>query len=367
MLISIINTVLIVSGISGVLALLLVIAEHFFANYGECEIDINNGKKKLQVKGGSSLLSTLNENKIYIASACGGRGSCGFCKCKVSDGGGPLLPTEKPFLDAKEIKDNYRLACQVKIKENIKIEIPESIFNIKKFKGKVGKITDLTYDIKELTIKLIEPDRIDFKAGQYVQLEAPRYEKTKQAVTRAYSISCNPDLEGYVQLIIRRVPKGICTTYVFDYLKKGDDINLTGPFGDFYIQGTDADMIFIAGGSGKAPIKSMVEYLLAHGTNRRMVYFFGARTPQDLYYTELFKEYEKKLPDFSYVPILSRPEKNSDWTGKTGYIPIYFKEYITNPKNTEAYLCGSPGMIAAVVKGLKEYGVPEDKIYYDSF
>jgi len=168
----------------------------------------------MQVKGGSSLLSTLNENKIYIASACGGRGSCGFCKCKVSDGGGPLLPTEKPFLDAKEITNNYRLACQVKIKENIKIEIPESIFNIKKFKGKLEKITDLTYDIKELTIKLIEPDRIDFKAGQYVQLEAPRYEKTKQAVTRAYSISCNPDLKGYVQLIIRRVPKGICTIFL---------------------------------------------------------------------------------------------------------------------------------------------------------
>ena len=367
MLLAIIKTTLIVAGISGILALLLVIAEHFFANYGECEIDINKGKKKIKIKGGSSLLSTLNENKIYIASACGGRGSCGFCKCKVTTGAGPLLPTEKPFLSPKEINDNIRLACQVKIKEDIKIEIPESIFNIKKFRAKVEKIKDLTYDIKELTIKLIEPETIAFKAGQYVQLEAPKYEKSKQAITRAYSISSSPDLKGYIQLIIRRVPEGICTTYVFDYLKEGDNINLTGPFGDFYIQDTNADMLFIAGGSGKAPIKSMVEYLSAHKINRRMVYFFGARTTKDLYFTELFAEYEKKLPDFTYVPVLSQPKEDENWQGRKGYIPLYFKEFIKDPKNTEAYLCGSPGMIAAVVKGLKENGIPEEKIYYDSF
>ncbi|MCD4818173.1 MAG: 2Fe-2S iron-sulfur cluster binding domain-containing protein [Candidatus Cloacimonetes bacterium] len=364
---SILNTVLIVSGISGFLALLLVVAEHFFANYGECEIDINKGKKIIKVKGGSSLLSTLNENKIYLASACGGRGSCGFCKCTVNSGAGPLLPTEKPFLSNVEIKENVRLSCQVKIKEDIKIEIEESIFNIRKFKGKVEKIVDLTYDIKELTIKLIEPNDVSFKAGQYVQLEAPKYEKSKQPISRAYSISCTPEMKGYIQLIIRRVPEGICTTYVFDYLKENDVINLTGPFGDFLIQETDADMIFIAGGSGKAPIKSMVEFLTAKNCERRMVYMFGARTQKDLYFTEMFENFENKLANFKYVPVLSQPEKDSDWQGRTGYIPKYFDEFIINPKNTEAYLCGSPGMLSAVVKVLKQKGVPEDKIYFDSF
>jgi Na+-transporting NADH:ubiquinone oxidoreductase subunit F len=366
MITGIINTVVIVSGISGILALLLVIADMLFANYGECKININ-GKKELTVKGGSSLLTALNENKIYLASACGGRGSCGFCKCKVTDGGGPLLPTEKPFLVQDEIEKSIRLSCQVKVKEDISIDIPEDIFNIKKFKTKVVEIKDLTYDIKELTLKLIEPDQIDFKPGQYMQLEAPPYEKSKQAVSRAYSIS-NPGFQkDIVQLIIRYVPDGICTTFVFNYLKKGDNVNITGPFGDFLIQDTEADMLFVAGGSGKAPIKSMVEFLKEKQSTRRMVYLFGAQTKKDLYYTELFEQYEKELENFTYVPVLSKPTEECNWEGKCGYIPPFFPEYIKDPKNTEAYLCGSPGMIAAVTKGLKENGVPENKIYYDSF
>jgi Na+-transporting NADH:ubiquinone oxidoreductase subunit F len=363
----VLQTVLIVSGITGLLAFLLVIAEYFFANYGECEIDINKGKKNLKVTGGSSLLSTLDENKIYLASACGGRGSCGFCKCKVTAGGGPILPTEKPFLNESELQNNIRLSCQVKIKEDIQIQIPESIFNIRKFKATVQKVEDLTYDIKQLTLKLIEPDSINFKAGQYIQLEAPRYKKSKQPVSRAYSISSSPSHTDYIQVIIRRVPDGICTTYVFDFLKEGEMINFTGPFGDFFIRDTEADMLFVAGGSGKAPIKSMVEFLDEQASQRRMVYMFGARTTKDLYYTELFNDYEEKLKDFTYVPVLSQPEENSGWKGKTGYIPPYFKEFLRDPKNTEAYLCGSPGMIAAVTKSLIENGVPNEKIYYDSF
>jgi len=366
MLISIVYTILIFSAISGILAFLLVIADLLFANYGECTININN-KKELKVKGGSSLLDLLNENKIYLASACGGRGSCGFCKCNVISGGGPLLPTEKPFLNPEETKENMRLACQIKVKEDIKIKIPEDIFNVKKYKAEVKEIVDLTYDIKELTLKLIEPDSIDFKAGQYVQFVAPPYEKSKQAVSRAYSISSSPDNNDHIQLIIRLVPDGICTTYVFEYLKVGDKVDFTGPFGDFFIRDTKADMLFVAGGSGKAPIKSMVEYLFKRNSNRRMVYMFGARVRKDLYYVDYFKEFEKKLPDFTFVPVLSQPTEECEWKGKCGYIPPFFPEYIKDPSKTEAYLCGSPGMIAAVVKGLKENGVPEDKIYYDSF
>lgn len=360
------QTVFIISVITGFLALLLVIAEALFANYGECRININ-GKKELVVKGGSSLLSTLNDNKIFLASACGGRGSCGFCKCTISSGAGPLLPTEKPFLSEKEISAGVRLSCQVKVKQDLSIKIPEEIFNVRKFKAKVSNITDLTYDIKELTLQLVDPDSISFKAGQYVQLESPAYEKSRQPVQRAYSISSNPNLNGMIQLIIRRVPEGICTTYVFDYLKEGDMISFTGPFGDFFIRETDADMLFIAGGSGKAPIKSMIEFLDEIRSRRRMVYFFGARSTKDLYYTELFRAYEKKLADFSYVPVLSQPTEECEWKGRCGYIPPFIPEFLKDPGNTEAYLCGSPGMIDAVKKALRELGVPDSKIYYDSF
>ncbi|MBN1327377.1 MAG: 2Fe-2S iron-sulfur cluster binding domain-containing protein [Candidatus Cloacimonetes bacterium] len=366
MIILIVNTVLIVSGITGFLALLLVIADLLFANYGECTISIN-GKKELKVKGGSSLLSLLNENKIFLASACGGRGTCGFCKCEVISGAGPLLPTEKPFLNAADIAAGIRLSCQIKVKEDIAIKIPESIFNIRKFTAEVTDIVDLTYDIKEFTLKIIKPEVINFKAGQYVQLQTPPYEKSRQSVNRAYSISSSSSREDQIQLIIRYVPDGVCTTYLFQYLKQGAQINFTGPFGDFYIRDTDNDMLFVAGGSGKAPIKSMLEYLSENNSTRRMVYMFGARSRKDLYYTELFEKLEKELPDFTYVPVLSQPTEECEWQGKCGYVPPFFPEYIRDPQKTEAYLCGSPGMIAAVIKGLKELGVPEDKIYYDSF
>lgn len=352
--------------ISLILTILLILAEYFFANYGDCKITINN-KKEIIVKGGGNLLSALAENKVFIPSACGGRGSCGFCKVKVLDGGGPLLPTEKPYLNDSEIKDNVRLSCQIKIRQDISINIPEELFNIKKFKAKIIEIINYTYDIKGVTFKLIEPDYIEFKAGQYMQLEAPGYAKSKQSVSRAYSISSIPEQHNTIQLIIRKVPEGICTTWVHEYMKEGDIVNLTGPFGDFYIRDTDADMIFIAGGSGKAPIKSMLEYLDNNKSKRKMTYFFGARTKKDLYLTEYMQEFEKSLEDFTYVPILSAPEDNDDWSGKKGYIPTYIKDYLRDSANTEAYLCGSPGMIAAVEKELIALKIPKEKIYYDSF
>ncbi|MDP8268570.1 MAG: 2Fe-2S iron-sulfur cluster binding domain-containing protein [Candidatus Tenebribacter davisii] len=363
---SILNTILIVAGITGFLALLLIIADYFLANYGECKITINK-KKEIKVTGGDSLLSTLNEHKIFLPSACGGRGSCGFCKCKVESGGGPLLPTEKPFLSADEIENNIRLSCQVKVKEDINIQIPEDIFNIKKFRAKVINIKDLTYDIKEIKFKLEEPMEISFKAGQYMQLISQSYPKVRQSVSRAYSISSNPDHTDFIELIIRRVPEGICTTWVHDHLQVGDKVNLTGPFGDFYIHDTDADMLFVAGGSGKAPIKSMLEFLNKRNSTRRMGYFFGAQQRKELYYTEMFEKLEKEIQHFKYFPVLSQPTEACEWDGRCGYVLPFFDEFIKDPKNTEAYLCGSPGMIAACVKDLIKRGIPEEKIYYDSF
>ena len=367
MLTTILTDIALLSAISGVLAIVMVIAEKWLSNYGDCKIDIN-GKRQLTVKGGNSLLSSLTEKQIFLPSACGGRGTCGACKCKVLSGGGPLLPTERPLLSATELKEgNIRLACQVKVKSEINIEIPASIFNIRRFEATVAEIIDYTYDIKGILFKLADGESIDFMAGQYVQLETSPYDKVKQKVSRAYSISSKSELQNALQLIIRYVPEGICTTWVHQHLKLGDKVFFTGPYGDFFLRDTEADIIYVAGGSGKAPIKSMLEHLAESGCRRKMTYFFGARTKKDLYLTDEMTAFENVFPDFKYVPVLSAPEPGCDWTGKTGFVMPYFKDAIRDPKNTEAYLCGSPGMINAVTKALMENGIPKEKIYYDSF
>ncbi len=366
MLMLILKEILLLVVIFGVLTAMIVVAKMIFSNYGNCKITINN-KREVTVKGGSSLLSSLAENDIFVPSACGGRGSCGACKCKVSSGGGPLLPTEKPFLDKKELAGNVRLSCQVKVKEDININIPEEIFNVRKFKAEIEKIVDYTHDIKGITFKLISPTEIDFKAGQYMQLITQKYAKQKQIVSRAYSISSKPSEKNRVQLIIRRVPDGICTTWVHDHLKEGDIVDLTGPYGDFYIRDTKADIIYVAGGSGKAPIKSMLEDFQEKGTDRRMAYFFGAVSKRDLYLTEQMESYKDIFDDYTYYPVLSHPQDGDNWEGRTGFVMPHFNEYIKDPKNTEAYLCGSPRMLDAVCKELEKMGVPKDKIYFDSF
>ncbi|HNX01082.1 MAG TPA: FAD-binding oxidoreductase, partial [Candidatus Cloacimonadota bacterium] len=266
-----------------------------------------------------------------------------------------------------ELSENTRLACQVKVKNDVRINIPESIFNIHRYTAQVTEIIDYTYDTKGITFKLIEPAEITFKAGQFVQLESPKYGKVRQSTSRAYSVSSKPDSINELQLIIRRVPEGIVTTWAHDYLKVGDTVYLTGPFGDFYIRDTEADMIFVSGGSGLAPIKSMLEHLETTGTNRHMVNFFGARTRKDLYLVDHMDHFKSVFKMYEYVPVLSAPDPNDNWTGKTGYTMAYFKDKLRDPKNTEAYLCGSPGMINSVLNSLIDLGVPKEKIYFDSF
>ncbi len=363
---SIIKDIAVLTAISAVLSIIMVIAERFLNNYGECKININS-KRDITVKGGNNLLGSLSDRQIYLPSACGGRGSCGVCKCKVLEGGGPLLPTERPFLSQAELADNIRLSCQVKVKTDISIQIPESIFNIRQFSSTISEIIDLTHDIKGITFKLDDGEKIDFQAGQYVQLITEPYARMKQRVSRAYSISSKPEINDSIQLIIRLVPEGICTTWVHKYLKLGDKVNFTGPYGDFEIRDTDADIFFVAGGSGLAPIKSMLEHLQLAGTDRKMTFFFGAKTPQDLYLAEEMQAYEKVFADFHYVPVLSQTIPEDNWQGKTGRVMPYFEEVLRDPKKTEAYLCGSPGMIESVTQALIELGVPKDKIYFDSF
>jgi len=355
-----------VAGISTFLAVLMVIADATIANYGEVTITANK-EKKYVVRGGSSLLSTLMSQEVFIPSACGGRGSCGLCKVKVLEGAGQVLPTELPWLSDEEREQNVRLSCQLKVKNDMEIEIPEELFSVKQFSARVASIRDLTHDIKELTIKLAEPSAIEFTAGKFIQLQTPAYELTDEPVYRAYSLSSSPSVKDQVEVEIRRVPNGICTTYVHDYLKEGDEIIFNGPYGDFYLRDTERDVVCIAGGSGMAPIKSILLDMVEKGINRKVRYFFGAVTKRDLFLVDEMKELEGKLPDFKYIPALSGPLPEDDWNGETGLITDVLDRHLDSGDNLEAYLCGSPGMIDACVKVLTANGVPEELIFYDKF
>lgn len=355
-----------VSGISAFLALLMVIADSTIANYGEVKITINNDKE-LDVKGGKPLLGTMMEEGIFIPSACGGRGSCGLCKVKVTEGAGQYLPTELPWMTEEEIADQIRLSCQLKVKNDMSIEIPDELFNVKEFQAKVGKVRDLTHDIKEVTLEVVDPPEIEMVPGQFVQLRIPEYELTDEPVYRAYSVASNPSDTKHVELEIRLVPNGIATTYVHNYLQEGDDVVFNGPYGDFYLRDTESEIICIAGGSGMAPIKSILLSMAEKGIERRARYFFGARSKKDLFLVDEMKDIEKQLPNFEFIPALSDPDPEDNWEGEVGLITDVLDKHLESGNNVEAYLCGSPGMIDACVKVLTSNGVPEEKIYYDKF
>lgn len=363
----IIKTILGVTGISTVLTVMIIIAEKFLNNYGECKIDINDGEKELKVDGGSSLLSSLAANKIFIPSACGGKATCGLCKVKIIDGAGPLLPTEEPYLNPEERKDGVRLSCQIKIKNDIKISVPDDFFNIKEYYATVTRITDMTHDIKEFRFEFDEGESIKFKAGQYMQVESKPYEKIKEKATRAYSISSVPSDDKAVELIIRRVPGGLCTTYMHDYVKVGDKIRVTGPYGDFYTRDDSDEYVFMAGGSGMAPIKSIIMDIVEKNLDKKMIFFFGAVEKRDLYHTEFFTEIEKKYSGFKYIPALSKPSPEDNWEGETGLVTDVMKKYVDSGVDKHAYLCGSPGMINACIKVLTSIDFKESLVYYDKF
>lgn len=360
-------TILSITGISTVLAVLIIIAEKFLNNYGECEIDINEGERQIKIDGGSSLLSSLAANRIFIPSACGGKATCGLCKVKVFEGAGPLLPTEEPYLSPEEVKDGVRLSCQVKVKSNLKVYIPEELFNISEYIAAVTEINDMTRDIKEYRLEFKEGDEIKFKAGQYMQIETKPYEKIREKAIRAYSISSAPSDNKAVELIIRRVPGGICTTYMHDYIKVGDEVRITGPYGEFYMRDDSDDYVFMAGGSGLAPIKSLVMDITEKGLDKKMMFIFGAVSKKDLYYMEYFQKLDDENENFTYVPCLSRPEPSDNWEGETGLVTEVLKKHVESGKNKHAYLCGSPGMINACVDVLVDTEFSEDKIYYDKF
>jgi Na+-transporting NADH:ubiquinone oxidoreductase subunit F len=366
MVVEILVAVTIVSLIGTGLAALLTICEHFIADYGPCQISIND-ERDVTVRGGRDLLSMLTAEKIFIPSACGGRGSCGLCKLKVLEGAGPLLPTEEPYLEKEERESNVRLACQVKVRGDLKIEIPEELLAIQEYVCKCVEITDLSHDTKQFRLELIEPTTLDYIPGQYIQLVTPVYEKSDEEVYRAYSISSDPAEKNVIELIIRLAPGGICTTYCFEYLKVGDEMKINGPYGEFRLSDSDAPIVFIAGGSGMAPIKCMLHHMKNTDNKREAVYYFGANESRELFLVDMMREFEKQLANFRFVPVVSEPEDSEAHGYETGLVTDAVERGVKNATECEAYLCGSPGMINAIIKVLTGLGVSEDKIFYDKF
>ena len=362
---AIITPIIVLSAISLILGILIVLADRFLADYGECKLIINAGAREYKVRGGSTILSYLSANKIFIPSACGGKATCGLCKGRVLSDVGPVLPTERPFLDKEEFGNNTRLLCQVKVKKDTEILIPEEYFLVKEFKSTVEAITPLTHDTRMFRFRLEEPSEISFKPGQFVQFRIP-----KAGEERAYSIASSPNDKNIVELIVRLVPGGLCTTYMFNKLKVGDPIFLTGPYGDFYLrEETEDPIVCVAGGSGSAPIRSIINYLKEKNSGRTIRSFYGGRTPKDIYFTEYYEEVAKELKDFRHIPAISEcgTEESACWAGEEGLVTEVMERHLTDVSNFEAYMCGPPIMLKKSTELLIKHGINKDRVYFDEF
>lgn len=387
------------------LVVLLVLASKTLLPKGQAKLDINAGDKELEVQPGSSLLASLGENDIYLPSACGGAGTCAMCKCKVTEGGGELLPTESGQVTKKEAMEGYRLACQLKVKNDLKLEIPPEILEVKKFEGTVKSNHNVATFIKELTIELPDGMDLDYRAGGYIQIDIPEYElsfsefdiddeyradwekynlfdlavNNDEPCFRAYSMASYPAEKGIVMLNVRiappplgmDVPPGIASSYIFN-LKPGDNVVMSGPFGDFFARDTDREMVYVGGGAGMAPMRShLFDLLKTNKSQRKISFWYGARSKREMFYDEELKALEEEFPNFSYHVALSEPLPEDNWDGPQGFIhTVLFKQYLDthpDPQECEYYLCGPPPMVAAVNKMLYNIGVEEDMISYDEF
>ena len=355
-------TFFVINAILLLVSLILLLAEKFLVTYGECSININ-GDRSLEVSGGDNLLNYLNQEKLFIPSACGGKATCGFCKVKVLSGGRNILPTEEVFITKLERAEGLRLACQVKVMENLDIFIPEHLLNAEEFSSKVEEIKDLTHDIKLVRLKLLNNKNMKFRPGQYIQFKIPGTDEF-----RAYSIASSPKSSDAVELIIRLVAGGLCSTYIHKALDKGDEVVFTGSFGDFYLQEeSQKDIIAIAGGCGMAPMRSIIYHEVQKKMPRKFLYFFGARSKKDLFFTDELKALEKKYPNFKYFPALSEPSPKDHWEGEVGLVTQVVEKHIDEKRQKEAYLCGPPPMIDAAMRVLSKKGIASEDVYYDKF
>ena len=358
-------SVLIMAALLSGLALLLSIAERVLVNYGVCPIDINAGERNLEVDGGQTLLSALYGEEIYIPSACGGKGSCGHCKITVLEGGGPVLPTETPYLTRREIRSGLRLACQVKVKEEMRLRIPEDLLNVRLFSAQVESTRSLTHDIKEICLSLIDPPESSHMPGQYVQIQAP---SPDGPVFRAYSISSPVNEPRVVDLVVRLVPGGIASTYLHN-LEVAAPVTFTGPYGEFRLsEDPEVEIICVGGGCGMAPMKNIIYTIYHLWPERSCRLFFGCRTTSDIFYLEEFQKLASEHPGLRVVYALSDPlGPDEKWDGETGFIHLAVDKYLDPGVKRQAFLCGPPPMIEAVIKVLQEKGLQEKDVFYDKF
>ena len=390
---------------------------------------IINGEKNVEVNSGDTLLTTLGNNKIFLPSACGGGGTCVQCKCQVVEGGGEILPTEEPHFTRKEISEGWRLGCQVKVKQDMKIEVPEEVFGIKKWEAKVKSNYNVASFIKEFVIEI--PEEMDYKAGGYIQIEIPECDinynemditshpdehpdnpqkfklewdkfnlwplnmKNNETVERAYSMSSYPAEGKQIMLNVRiatppwdgkknnwmTVNPGIASSYIFSK-KPGDTVTISGPYGEFFINDSDAEMLYVGGGAGMAPMRShLYELFRTIETGRKVTFWYGGRSKRELFYVDHFRALEKDYPNFKFYIALSEPLEEDNWKvkdsldsegdGFTGFIhQVVIDNYLSkheSPEDIEVYFCGPPLMNVAVAKMAEDFGVPPENVRFDDF
>ena len=390
------------------LVLIILAARSRLVASGDVHIEINDDpEKSVDVPAGSKLLNALAAQGIFLSSACGGGGTCAQCKCKVLEGGGDVLPTEEGAFTKKEIREGYRLSCQVAVKSDMKIEIPEEFFGVKQWECEVASNENVATFIKETVLKLPEGEEVDFRAGGYVQLEAPPYHvkfrdfdipdefredwerfnlfdleaKNDEPVQRAYSMANYPEEKGLLKFNIRiatpppgkekEIPPGKMSSWVFS-LQPGDKVNVFGPFGEFFAKETDAEMVFIGGGAGMAPMRAHIfDQLLRLKTKRKITFWYGARSYKEAFYVEEFDKLAEEHDNFNWYLALSDPLPEDNWEGPTGFIhqvlhDMYLKDHPA-PEDCEYYLCGPPMMNASAIKMLEDMGVEPENILLDDF
>ncbi|MHC4983130.1 MAG: FAD-binding oxidoreductase [Planctomycetota bacterium] len=355
--------ILVLAGLGGALAILLLIAERFLANYGPCTISVND-EKPFIIEGGCTLLEALYRERIYVPSACGGKGTCGFCKAEVISGGGPVLPTELPCISTEEREMGARLTCQVKVKENLVLHVRDDYLNVQEFRAAVSRARMVTPGTREIGLKLIEPREIDFHPGQYVQIRLPGGE---EMIYRAYSISSSPDNRREIELLVRLVPGGLGSTYLHS-LRVGDEVTFIGPYGEFELdEDLETEIICVGGGCGLAPMRSILKHTAQVAPHRNCWLFFGARTHEDLMYLAEFKKLAEKMPNLRVHYALSEPKKSPDWAGETGHIHSVVARHLPKGKKRQAFVCGPPVMVEATLRVLQEKEVSEEQIFHDEF
>jgi Na+-transporting NADH:ubiquinone oxidoreductase subunit F len=392
------------------LVVVLLYARQRLTPQGDVTLKIND--RELVVSPGSNLLSTLSGNGIFLPSACGGGGTCGMCKCQITEGGGSILPTETGFFTRREQHENWRLGCQVKVRENMTLHVPEAVLGIRKWECEVVSNRNVATFIKEFVVKLPEGEDLQFKSGEYVQIDVPKYEvdfskdidveeeyrpdwdkyrmwdlkiNNREETYRAYSMANYPAEKNLIILNIRiasppwdnarnqfmKVPPGICSSYIFSR-KPGDKVMISGPYGDFHIKDTEKEMIYIGGGAGMAPLRSHIFHLLKTlKSGRNISYWYGARSLREVFYEDDFRALEKKFPNFKFNLALSEALPEDNWTGYTGFIHQgLLDNYLgrhEEPEEIEYYLCGPPMMNSAVLKMLDDLGIPNEAIAFDDF